>query len=84
MTRADRIRRLLTAALTPTQLEIIDESARHAGHVGAAPGGESHYRIIISAPSLKGLSRLDSHRKIYEILNLELQNGLHALALEIV
>lgn len=83
MTRADRIRQLLELALSPTYLEIIDESAQHAGHAGAAPSGETHFRLIISTPSLKGLSRLDSHRKIYDILNLELQSGLHALAIEI-
>jgi BolA protein len=83
MTRADRIRQLLHDTLAPDYLEVIDESARHAGHAGAAPGGETHFRLIITAQSLKGLSRLDSHRKVYEILNLELQSGLHALALEL-
>ena len=52
MTVADAIRQRLTAALAPARLELVDESARHAGHAGARPQGESHFRLTIVAAAL--------------------------------
>ncbi len=84
MTRTDRLLALLTEQLAPLELEVIDESAQHAGHAGAAPGGETHYRLRIKSAQLAGLSRVEQHRKVYTILASELQNGLHALAIEVI
>jgi len=78
----------LTAALTPTRLEIIDESHRHAGHAGVRTGpghaqgvGETHFRLIIASPDFAGLSRLDRQRRVNAILADELAGPVHALAL---
>lgn len=83
MKRSERIEKLLTDALKPAALEIIDESAMHAGHSGAAPGGETHYRVQVTAAVFEGLSRLDRQRTVYNILAKELDSGLHALSLKL-
>lgn len=81
MTVAQTIRGKLTAALAPTELEVEDESARHAGHAGARPGGESHFRVRIVSDAFAGATRIARHRQIYAILDKELAAGVHALAL---
>jgi BolA protein len=82
MTRRDRIFRTLTEALEPSRLEVIDESHLHAGHAGARPEGETHYRVRIAARRFAGASRLERHRIINGLLADELSGGLHALAIE--
>jgi BolA protein len=82
MTRADRITAALTAALVPTNLEVIDESHLHAGHAGARPEGETHYRVRITSTVFSGQSRVAQHRMVNEALAAELAGGLHALAIE--
>lgn len=79
-----RMAEKLGQALAPSFLEIIDESHHHAGHSGARPDGESHFRIRISAPALSGLSRVAQHRKVNEVLADELKSRVHALAIEVV
>ncbi|MDX2113645.1 MAG: BolA family protein [Alphaproteobacteria bacterium] len=83
MHRKERIRQMLTQALAPCHLEIEDESHKHAGHSGAAPGGQTHYRLIISSEKLHGLSRVQAHQAVYKVLAPEFESGLHALAIEI-
>ena len=78
---AERIRAKLSAALAPERLAVIDESHRHAGHAGAAPGGETHFRVEIVAAAFAGVSRLARQRRVYAILADELAAGVHALAL---
>jgi BolA protein len=78
---AERIRRKLTLALSPQSLEIIDESARHAGHAGASPAGETHFRVEIVAAAFAGLSRIDRQRLVYGALAEELAGPVHALGL---
>ncbi len=82
MTVADRIRQKLTEAFQPDALEVVDESHLHKGHAGSRPGGESHFRIKISAKAFGGVSRLAAHRMIYDALGDEIAGGLHALAIE--
>jgi BolA protein len=77
----DRILEKLAAAFAPQRLEVIDESARHAGHAGHRPGGETHFRIVIVAEAFRGRSRLDRHRMINALLADELAGGVHALAI---
>jgi len=79
---ANTIERKLREALSPTRIEVIDESEQHQGHVGHRHGGETHFRIRIEAHSLAGKSRLDQHRLIHALLSDELQQGVHALAIE--
>ena len=76
-----RIKNKLESAFAPELLEIIDDSAKHAGHAGARPGGQTHYTVRITTPLFKGLSRVDRHRKIYDALAEELEQGVHALAI---
>lgn len=76
------IRRKLTKALSPIVLEIVDESAKHAGHAGARPGGQTHFRLLIVSPTFHNLTRLDRQRKVYGLLEDEFSRGLHALSLQ--
>jgi BolA protein len=83
-TTSSRLRHKLTEAFAPILLEIEDESARHQGHAGHRPGGETHFRVKIVSPSFKGLTKVASHRAIYEALAEEMrEGGIHALALDV-
>ncbi len=82
MNTKERIAARLTEALSPQALDVVDESHLHKGHAGARPGGETHYRIRITAAAFAGLSRLDMHRRINTLLADELAAGVHALAIE--
>lgn len=77
---AERIRSKL-AILQPTRLVVHDDSGRHAGHAGARPGGESHFRLEIVSPAFAGESRVARQRRVYALLADELQSGVHALQL---
>ncbi len=81
MTRADRIRAVLTETFAPEALEVEDESARHAGHAGARPEGETHFRVAIVATAFDGQSRVDAHRAVNAALQAEFDAGLHALTI---
>ena len=75
----------LEAVLQPTFLEVIDESASHAGHAGAtAAGFGSHFRVRIASAAFEGKSRVACHRLVYDALQNFIAQGLHALAIEIV
>ena len=80
--RATRIRDALTAEFSPYELEIRDESKFHAGHAGAAPGGETHYAIRIRASAFLNMNRLARHRAINAALSEEFSTGLHALSID--
>jgi len=81
MAVAERIRAKLEAALQPTRLELVDESAQHAGHVGARPEGETHFRVHIVAEGFAGLSRVERQRLVHRILADELAGPVHALSI---
>jgi BolA family transcriptional regulator, general stress-responsive regulator len=78
----DRLTAVLTEALRPSWLEVIDESHLHAGHAGWRPTGETHMRVRVVAEAFTGKSRVARHRMINELAAAELQAGLHALAVE--
>jgi BolA protein len=81
----DQIHARLTERLQPTQLEVIDESADHAGHAGASATGQgSHMRVRIASPLLTPLSRVQRHRLVYDSLQDFIDRGLHALAIEVI
>lgn len=82
MTVRDRIRSTLTEAFQPVSLEVVDESHLHKGHAGHRPGGESHFRVKITAPAFAGKTRVATHRMIYDALAGEIEQGVHALAIE--
>jgi len=76
------IRAKLNGALSPVLLEIVDESAKHAGHAGARPGGQTHFAVKIVSSNFEGLSRVERQRKVYGLLEPQFAAGLHALALK--
>lgn len=83
--RATRIEEQLRACLHPNHLEVIDESAAHAGHAGAnAQGFGSHFRVRIASPAFAGKNRVACHRLVYDALQNFIDQGLHALAIEIL
>lgn len=83
MSRKDRIEAKLQAEFTPVVLRVEDESAKHAGHAGASPSGETHYDVAIEAIAFQGLSRVARARVVHDALADEFSSGLHALALKL-
>lgn len=86
--RAEDLHQALLEALSPTFLQVIDESAAHAGHEGAliagvAHGHGTHFRVRIASPKFANLSRVAQHRLVYDATQRFVQRGLHALAIEI-
>jgi BolA protein len=66
-------------------LRVIDESADHAGHVGANDSGQgTHMRVCIASPLFASLSRVQRHRLVYDALQDFIDQGLHALAIELI
>lgn len=79
------IEQQLRVRLHPTHLDVLDESAAHAGHAGANEQGfGSHFRIRIASPAFAGKSRVACHRLVYDSMQNFIDQGLHALAIEIV
>ena len=81
MSVAETIRNKLTAALSPSHLEVIDESHLHAGHIGARPEGETHFKVIVVSMVFAGESRVAAQRRINKILADELAGPVHALSI---
>lgn len=71
----------LRRAFDPTRLSIVDESHRHAGHAGARPEGESHFRVEIVSNAFAGKSRVERQRMVYAALAEEMARDIHALQL---
>lgn len=82
MSVENSIREKLLLALTPTRLDVINESELHAGHRSSPGTGDSHFRIVVVADAFAGMNRVARHRRINEILAAELApGGVHALAI---
>ncbi len=82
---ADALRARLVEVLAPTQLEVIDESADHAGHVGAnGTGFGTHFRVRIASPAFAGKARVARHRLVYDALQPFIDRGVHAIAIDIL
>jgi BolA protein len=79
--RASRIKSILQHSLDPVRLDVVDDSARHAGHAGAAPGGETHFSVLAVSDRFRGQNRVDRSRVVHQALDQEFAGGLHALAL---
>ena len=69
------------AVLSPRRLELIDDSAKHAGHAGARSGG-GHYRLLIVADAFTGKSTLSRHRLVYDALGELMRSRIHALSIQ--
>lgn len=76
----DVIKGKIAQALTPSFLEIINESDKHHNHPGSPNTGQSHYRLKIVSSTFEGMSRLKRHKLVYDILSEEMKK-IHALAL---
>ncbi len=81
--RADRLTAVLTDRFAPSTLTVIDDSAHHAGHMGAAAGGQTHYSVLLVADAFLGMNRVARSRAVHEALAAEFAGGLHALALRL-
>jgi BolA protein len=79
---SDSLRRKLTNAFAPHRLQIDDDSARHAGHAGAHPGGESHFNVVIEAAAFEGVGRVQRQRMVYAAVAEELAGPVHALSVK--
>ena len=72
----------LTAAFQPLRLEVEDDSARHAGHAGSRPGGESHFNVVIVSAAFRGAPKVARQRMVYRALSEELAGPVHALSVK--
>ena len=79
--RTQQIEALLSQALSPLHIEVIDDSAMHAGHAGAS-GGAGHYQVRVLSEKFRGLPALARHRLVYEALRPLIPDEIHALAIE--
>jgi len=81
---ASTIKEKLTKAFNPSQLDIIDESHKHAGHAGMAgrESSESHFQVVIISDSFKGMGLLARHRAVMDALGDLMDERVHALRLE--
>lgn len=83
MGMSERLREKLEKAFAPERLDVIDESEQHRGHGGWREGGETHFRVRMASSAFDGLSRVARHRAVNHAVAAELQEGVHALALEL-
>lgn len=80
----------LSDAFRPERMQVLDESHLHAGHHHVESGhhatfdgsGETHFRVRIVSPAFAGMTRIERHRAVNDVLAPELQGGVHALAIE--
>ncbi|WP_050770804.1 BolA family protein [Roseobacter sp. CCS2] len=70
-------------SLSPQHVDVINESALHAGHSGDDGSGESHWRVVIKAASLDDMSRIARHRAVHAALGKDIIGRIHALAIDI-
>jgi BolA protein len=72
----------LTAALSPSRIELEDQSRQHIGHAGHDPRGESHFALIIESSAFEGLNRVERQRKVYAALGELMRERVHALTIK--
>jgi BolA protein len=78
-TAVARLRAAIERELAPLKLEIIDDSAKHAGHAGAREGG--HFRVELVVGAFSGRSQLERHRLVYAAVAPLMGQGVHALSI---
>lgn len=81
-TLKDWITETLRTQLAPAHLDVVDESHLHAGHSGARPEGETHFRLDVVSAAFEGKSRVERHRIVNAALDPAFKRGLHALAVK--
>lgn len=72
----------LRAGFAVREIEVVDDSASHAGHAGAPAGGESHFNVMLRSADFKGMNRIARHRAVHTALG-DLVPRIHALALDL-
>jgi BolA family transcriptional regulator, general stress-responsive regulator len=82
MSLHSRMREKLMTALNPTRLDLVNESHLHAGHSSSPGTGESHFRLLIVSDDFTGKSRVARHRIVNDVVQDELRDGVHALAIK--
>ena len=78
---ATEMLRRLNSSLSPTRLDLVDESERHRGHAGHDGRGESHFALTIESPSFAGQTRIQRHRAITTALGDLMEQRVHALSI---
>lgn len=78
-----RIREKLTEAFSPEMLNVLDESEQHRGHGGWREGGETHFKVEIRSHAFDDMTRVARQRAVYAVLKEELDQSIHALALDV-
>lgn len=78
---AQEITQLLTAAFTPTRLEVLNDSASHSGHMGDDGTGESHFTVVIESDAFTGKTRVERQRMVNHALGDIPGQRVHALAI---
>ena len=81
MSRVERIQSALQAAFAPLQLEVKDDSHRHAGHAGASDG-RGHFKVMVVSDAFAGKAPLARHRAVYAALGEMMETDIHALSIK--
>ena len=81
---AAEMTRRLTAALSPTRIELVDDSEKHRGHGGYNPAGESHFSLTIESPTFAGMNRVQRQRAVYAALGELMDERVHALSIRAI
>ena len=79
---ATEMLRRLNSALSPTRIELVDDSEAHRGHGGYNPAGESHFSLTIESPAFAGKSRVERQRMVYAALGDLMRERVHALSIK--
>jgi BolA protein len=78
---ASEMLRRLNSSLSPSRIELVDDSEQHRGHGGYNPSGESHFSLTIESPAFAGKSRVERQRMVYAALGDLMQERVHALTM---
>jgi len=77
MQRAELITNLVNEAFTPSHLEVVNESHMHS----VPPNSETHFKVVVSSEKFSGKRSVQRHQLVYGLLQTEMAEGVHALAL---
>jgi len=84
MTIEQEIKKIIEAQFTPTHLEVINESHKHAGHAGDDGSGQTHFKLIVVSTGFQGLSRVERQKEVNKTLISLFDRGLHALSMRLL
>ncbi len=82
-TKRQKIEDALRDGFEVREIEVVDDSASHAGHVGAPAAGESHFNVRLRSDDFQGKTRIARHRMVHAALGASLMESIHALALDL-